>query len=134
MIVLDTSIVSEILQGQENALNRLKHENPADLVICTPVIAEIQFGLEHLEAGSRRRMLLESQYQLLRQTLVFVAWDEAAARHFGSSKAELQRQGTPIADMDLAIASVALALGARVATRNHRHFERIPGLVIDPWT
>jgi predicted nucleic acid-binding protein len=36
--------------------------------------------------------------------------------------------------MDIAIGSVALALGARVATYNIRHLERLEGLSIDDWS
>lgn len=36
--------------------------------------------------------------------------------------------------MDLAIASIALSIGARVATHYVRHFERIEGLEVEDWS
>ena len=53
---------------------------------------------------------------------------------FGHWKATLQQRGTPIEDMDLAIASVALSLPAQLATANIRHFERIDDLDIVDWS
>ena len=61
-------------------------------------------------------------------------WTEAATRAFGHWKATLQHRGTPIEDMDLAIASVALSLPAQLATANIRHFARIDDLDIVDWS
>jgi tRNA(fMet)-specific endonuclease VapC len=38
-----------------------------------------------------------------------------------------------IADFDLAIAATALAHGLTMVTHNTRHFNRVPGLVLDDW-
>ena len=53
---------------------------------------------------------------------------------FGQWKATLQHRGTPLADMDLAIASIALSLPARLATANIRHFARIEDLDLVEWS
>jgi len=103
------------------------------VVLSAPVLAEIRFGLDRLEPGSRRRELLESELQRLQDVVSWADWDEQAAVRFGALKADLRAAGTPIDDMDLVIASIALTLGAAVATSNLRHFERIPGLPVDVW-
>jgi predicted nucleic acid-binding protein len=36
--------------------------------------------------------------------------------------------------MDLVVASIAVSLGATVATSNARHFLRVPGLHVDDWS
>ena len=43
------------------------------------------------------------------------------------------RAGTPVGDMDVIIGSIALAIGAGVATANAHHFRRLPGLHVDEW-
>ena len=134
MLLLDTSAASEIMRRRPDALRRLRDEDPSKVWLCTPVAAEINFGLSRLPDGSLRYRLLKSEFHDLRAAVRWTDWSEAASQAFGHWKAELQRRGTPIEDMDLAIASVALALPARLATRNVRHFSRIDGLEVDDWS
>jgi tRNA(fMet)-specific endonuclease VapC len=133
MLVLDTTAVSQIMHRKPEALDRLRDLKPRDVVLSAPVLAEIRFGLERLDPGSRRRRLLETEFERLHAVIAWADWDEQSAERFGSLKAELQSRGTPIDDMDLVIASTALSLGAGVATSNVRHFERIPGLSVQVW-
>ena len=115
------------------ALDRLRRFEPWSVVLCAPVAAEIHFGLANLTPGSRRRELLEEEYRRIRGLVRWADWDEDSARVFGDLKASLRRKGSPIEDLDLAIASIALTLGATVATANVRHFNRIEHLTIEHW-
>jgi len=45
----------------------------------------------------------------------------------------MRNKGSPIADFDLLIASVAVAHGQSILTRNKKHFEKVPGLIVDSW-
>jgi tRNA(fMet)-specific endonuclease VapC len=134
MIVLDTNVVSALMHRIPEALSRLRMSEPVDVILCTPVAAEIQYGLSRLESGSKRRALLADEYARLRDVVAWVDWTEAAASEFGRQKALLEARGTAVEDMDIAIGSVALVLGARVATYNVRHLERLQGLSIDDWS
>lgn len=58
---------------------------------------------------------------------------DLALQRFGQFKAELRQQGQPVADFDLAIASIALANDLIVVTNNTRHYVRIPGLKLENW-
>jgi len=133
MLLLDTTAVSDLMHRRADALGRLREERPRDVVLCSPVAAEINLGLERLLPGSRRRELLAAEFGRLRDVLIWADWDEPAALRFGTLKAALQADGTPIDDMDLVIASISLTVGARLATSNLRHFELVPGLVVDDW-
>ncbi len=133
MLVLDTSALSAVMHRVPEALARVRRVEPWSIILCTPVAAEIHCGLANLVDGSKRRRLLEEEYLRLRELLRWVDWEEEAARKFGTLKATLRKQGTPIDDFDVAIASIALTLDAVVATRNARHFERIESLQIEDW-
>jgi tRNA(fMet)-specific endonuclease VapC len=133
MVVLDTTAASDIMHRKPGALDRLRDLKPRDVILSSPVLAEIRFGLERLDPDSRRRILLEIELQRLHDVVGWADWDEESAGRFGALKADLQTRGTPIDDMDLVIASIALTLGASLATSNVRHFERIPNLPVDGW-
>ncbi len=122
------------MHRRPEAIEGLRGEDPSRVYLCSPVIAEVFFGLERLPGGSRRRTLLESEFTRLRSAVRYVEWNEAAAMTFGRWKARLQKRGNPIEDMDLAIASIALELGARLATSNTRHFERFNNIELVNWT
>jgi tRNA(fMet)-specific endonuclease VapC len=134
MLVLDTSAVSALMHGKELAQNRLRRERPDDVVLVSPVAAEVRFGLERLARGSRRRRLLEAEYARIRSVVRYADWTEEAADEFGRQKARLTRVGAIVDDFDIAIGSIAVVLGARMATLNPKHMRRIEGLVVDDWT
>ena len=46
--------------------------------------------------------------------------------------ARLEDEGAPLADADLQIAAAAIYHGLELVTGNLRHFERVPGLVMNP--
>ena len=134
MLVLDTSAASAVMHGLNAAVARLRIERPQDVILPSPVAAEIRFGLERLTRGSRRRGLLEAEYARLRGVVRCEDWSEAAAEEFGRQKARLSRTGTIIEDFDIAIGSAAIVLGARLATLNARHMARLQGLAIEDWS
>src|SRR2546430_2088432 len=101
MLVLDTSAASAVIHHIQPALVRLRKERPHDVVLVTPVVAEIRFGLERLVRGSRRRRLLEDEYARLRSTVRIEDWTEAAAEEFGRQKARLARLGMILEDLDI---------------------------------
>ena len=134
VLVLDTSALSRLMQAEPVALRHAGQHRPGDLFVAPPVVAEIQFGIARLRAGSRRQELLRSQYRRWRALAEWVPWTEAASDIFGEQKARLQRRGVLIEDMDIAVAAIALAQGFGVATCNARHFGRIEGLRVDDWS
>lgn len=134
MLLLDTTAASDLMRLQSPALARIEAWQPREVLLCAPVAAEIRFGLERLDADSRRRALLTGEYERLRATVAWADWDEASAGVFGREKARLQTEGTPLHDMDLAIASIALSRDARLATSHVRHFDRIAGLELEDWS
>ena len=134
MVLFDTSALSAVMHRDVDALDRLRGLDPSEVLLASPVAAEIQFGLANLEPGSKRRDMLAEEYRAFRDAVRWADWTEPAAERFGNIKAALRRQGEMIEDFDIVIASIALQWGASVATRNGRHFRRIHGLSVDDWS
>ena len=132
ILVLDTSVVSALMRREVVPLGRLAALRPGDLLLCSPVAAEIRFGLERLP-DSRRRTMLDAEYAKLRAILPWSDWTEGAAAEFGRRKAFLERAGTPVGDMDVVIASVAASVRGGVATAKARDFRRMVGLHVEDW-
>ena len=73
--------------------------------------------------------------QVVRRAQTVLLFDTLAlaARTFGALKATLERSGTPLAEPDLRIASIALVRGLILVTCNVRHFQRVPELTVENW-
>ena len=133
MLVLDTSALSTIMHRLPRSLERMANHVPADVVLSAPVAAEVSFGLARLGASTKRRKLLQAEYEKLRQVVRWVDWSEAAAWQFGRLKARLYSRGRIIDDLDIAIGSIAVQMNARVATHNAKHFRELGGVEVDDW-
>lgn len=128
MKVLDSDTCIGILRGRVDVIDRRLAE--ADEVATTWVTASELFF------GAAKSMKPEANAVLVVRflaTLPVLAPDLASARVFGEVKARLSAEGQIVADADLFIASVALSRGATIVTGNRRHYERIPGLVVEDW-
>jgi hypothetical protein len=97
--------------------------------------AEIELGIALLSEGRRKqtlRMLSQKMFEKFPQRCL--PFGEMAARQYGHIVAHRVRIGRPISVEDAQIASIALANGLKLATRNEKDFEEISNLeVINPW-
>ncbi len=67
------------------------------------------------------------------QNLKILPFDENSADIFAQIKSHLQKNGTPIADLDLMITSICVANQATLITNNTKHFSRIENLDLENW-
>ena len=75
-----------------------------------------------------------SQIQAFLETFMILPFDACAGKEFARIKVELQQKGTPLADMDMMIASICKANGGILVTNNIKHFEKIEGLPLENWS
>jgi tRNA(fMet)-specific endonuclease VapC len=111
----------------------LRSRSPDEAATVPPVIAEIEYGIQRIEASSRKRALLERERDRLLGVVKILPWTAESSREFGSIKAGLERDGALIDDFDVAIAAIAMSHGAGVITANLSQFSRIPGLSCARW-
>lgn len=133
MYLLDTNAVSALMRGSHSVVERLAAIARADVALPQPVLAEIAFGIERLPR-SKRRVALQSRFDLIAAELQRVEWTDAVSQMFGRVKATLERRGTRIKDFDAAIAAHALALDATLVTADVDHMIRVPGLRVENWS
>ena len=130
--VLDTNTLSFAMAGDRAVCERILSRSRTEVLLPQPVIAEVQYGLARLRK-SKKRDRLTRRLGLFLGELTRAAWTDDVSRTFGSIKAELERTGIRLEDMDLAIAAHALALDATLVSDNVAHMRRIAGLRIENW-
>ena len=128
MKVLDSDTCIGILRGRLEVLERRAAE--VDEVTTTWVTASELFYGAAKSAKPDANAALVIRFL---NTLPVLAPDLASARLFGEVKARLATAGQIVADADLFIAAIALSRGATLVTGNPKHYERIPGLVLEDW-
>jgi tRNA(fMet)-specific endonuclease VapC len=126
--LLDTDTCIAILRGNQAVMQR--RLGSTDSVATTWVtVAELFYGAAKSKEPRANRVLVEK----FLATLPVHGLDAASTQVFGEAKALLERSGRRLADADLLIGAIAVALQAIVVTSNRRHYERIPGVTVENW-
>ena len=127
MKILDTDVLSTVLKTRQP--RRLRRELDDIALVCTTAInaAELLYGVTLRDCPD----LTQKWEARLRPRLSVIPFDHAAAEEYVRVRLYLQAQQMPLGDMDLMIASVALANDAVLVTGNTRHFARVPGLQLE---
>jgi tRNA(fMet)-specific endonuclease VapC len=129
--LLDTnSCVHHLRHGHtSNITARLAAAPSGSVVLCSVVVAELLYGAHR---SVRKAQTLSQVHTFCRQ-FRSLAFDGPAAEEYGSIRAHLESQGTPIGPNDLLIASIALANRLTLVTNNTSEFSRVPGLIVEDW-
>ena len=131
--VLDTNVVSALMRGEPSCVARFTATRPDEVFLPQPVVAEIRYGLARLPR-SRRKAVLEKRADELFRSIARAPWTDEVSFTFGATKADLERRGARLEDMDVIIAAHALAMGAMLVTRNVSQLSRVAGLRVDDWS
>ncbi len=130
--VLDTNTVSFAMAGEPSVCERLLSKARTDVLLPQPVIAEVEYGLARLRK-SKKRERLARRFRLLLEETPRAVWTDEVSQAFGQTKADLERRGTRIEDLDVAVAAHALALDATLVSDNVAHMSRVSGLRVENW-
>lgn len=129
--LLDTNICIFFMRGKYNVFNRIQAIGRKNCCISEITVAELLYG-----AANCAR--LEDRERHTRQTLEFVSLLKVlpisdAIPVYADEKARLRRQGEPIDDFDLLIATTAVCHGLTLVTDNLRHMSRVAGVKLENW-
>lgn len=125
MIVADSDVLIDFLSGSGPSAARVNQEL-ARGVLHTTVISRFEL-LTGARTPQQERRLLE-----FLSAMRVLPLDEAAADRAASIRRGLDRGGDAIPMADCLTAGIVLCHGGELLTRNRRHFERIPGLLLVP--
>ena len=137
MLVLDTDHLTHIDSGSEAgaALKQLleaSHDEPATTIVS--VEEQLRGWLSQIKSAKSAHQLIEPYRRRQVRIRFFAGWqvlpfDGAAATQLERLRLLRLRIGT----MDLRIASIALAYGATLLSRNLADFQRVPELSVEDW-
>lgn len=128
-VVIDSDILIYFLKGQPEIVSRLS-AHPIENIFTTRInVTELLYGAYN---SSKIGQNLNKVNAFLGNFQV-LEFDEKASVVFAQEKARLKQNGVPIADMDLMIASIAIANDIALVTNSFRHFGRIKNLKIERW-
>jgi tRNA(fMet)-specific endonuclease VapC len=121
--MLDTNVVSHIMQGRDAALlERLVKVPMGQAVISSVTLAELEYGLHRKGQPSRLRNALDQA--LLRMDVL--PWDEKVATCYGELCSSLEAQGISLSDFDMMIAAHAVSVDAILVSRD-KAFTKLSG-------
>lgn len=128
--LLDTDICIYWLKGVPAVLERVKTVGVSQIAISTITVAELYFGAYN---SAKIEENLARAEDFARQISI-APLDDLVLKAFGRIKADLRKQGQPLADFDLLIAGTVLANEFVLVTNNMQHYERIANLKLENWS
>ena len=128
--LLDTNICIPFLNEKDSTLaNKFRALPPEDLKLCSVVKAELLYGARSSSRVEENLRNLDRFFAAF-ESLPF---DDTAASHYGSLRAQLRRSGTPVGANDMMIAAIALATDSTLVSRDGDELRRIAGLRLETW-
>lgn len=126
--LLDTCIVVFLFRDKYDVAKRMDEVGLENCYISEVTVAELQAGVEKSSSKKFNQMMLDKFVEM-----VNVVPFSSVIKRYAKEKVATERQGTPVADFDLLIGCSALENDLVMVTDNVKHFQPIPGLIIENW-
>ncbi|NOT69389.1 MAG: type II toxin-antitoxin system VapC family toxin [Methylophilaceae bacterium] len=126
--MLDTNTVSYLIKSNAQVIAHLLAVPITSICISAITEGELLFGIAKRPQAKKLHLAVQ---EFLKRVDV-IAWESATAQHYGSLRADLERQGKTLAPLDTLIAAHALSINATLVT-NDRAFSAATNLVIENW-
>jgi tRNA(fMet)-specific endonuclease VapC len=132
MYLFDTDTLSNLLRRQPSIqlLRRLSGAPVGAQFTSSITVGELYYGIQK---SSRTKELREKLGRLVWPRVQVLPFDLEAATVYGRIRSDLEKNGQPLSDPDLMIASIAFARDLTLITGNTRQFEQIEGLRTADW-
>ncbi len=129
--MLDTNMCIFIIKRRPlSVLEKLEKIGGDQICISVVTYAELVYGVERSSSKKLNKEILDEFIS----HLAVLPWGTEEARQYGKIRTYLEKNGTPIGNMDLLIAAHALSEKHVLATNNLREFKRVPHLRCEDWS
>lgn len=126
--LIDTDWAADYLKGKPDAVTLLQSLRPQGLAISQIDYAEIYEGIYY----GRDRAKNELVFRQFLRVVTVLPLNRRILQRFGVMRGDLRARGLLFGDFDLLIGTTALHHNLIVVTRNAKHYNRIPGLLLYP--
>ena len=124
-VLLDTTVLIDLLRGRKGALDRLSglRRSGDRPHTCAVIVEEVTRGLHAAEQDAAERLF---------GGLRIVPLRAAEGRAAGEWRRTYAVRGVTLAQADCLVAAAASTIGGRLATGNPKHFP-MDGLTVEHW-
>lgn len=126
--LLDTCICVFLFRNKYNIEKRLNQIGYKDCYVSEVTLAELRYGAYKSDRTEQNLDLIER----FSEKVNIVPFAETID-FYAKEKNRLNKQGTPIEDFDLLIASAAYSRKLTLVTDNLKHFKNVQGIVVENW-
>jgi tRNA(fMet)-specific endonuclease VapC len=127
--LIDTDICSYVIKRRPAMLERLLALPAGSWGISVITQHELVSGTLQPNCTKEVR---KAAAEFLAVARIF-SFGQPEAIRAAEAKQSLRASGRPTGFLDILIAGHALAIGATLVTNNTKHFENVPGLVLESW-
>lgn len=125
--MLDTNIVSHLFKRHPGVVKKMSALTPADVCISSITEAELLYGADKKQSGG-----LKETIRAFLSTITIYDWDSEAAATYGKLRADMEKRGKVMGDLDQLIAAHALSRGTTIVTNDHA-FGMVEELTVEDW-
>jgi predicted nucleic acid-binding protein len=131
MILLDTSILLDVLHGNKDTITLVQKLPPESLHISIVTFTEIELGFALLQSQRNREAQRLFHTLVEEHELEVIRVGQEVASQYVHIQAKLHREGNTLARFDALIAATALAFGLQLVTLD-TDFQRVKELRLYP--
>lgn len=127
--LLDTDTVIYWMKGNKNISQKVIDSGFHTIAVSDITRAELYYGAYKSQKVDENLAAIKN----IAERVNFLPFSDPAQSTFGKIKAQLEKEGRRLDDLDLMIASTAITFNLILVTNNAAHFERITELKIKNW-
>jgi len=131
-VLIDASVLIAYERGRIDLQEKLAGRGDEEFFLSVVTASELLHGV-HRAVDATIRARRSAFVEAVLTTFPLLPVDLATARIHAQLGAELASGGSTIGPNDLWLAATALGRNLSLATGNVREFNRVPGLVVEPW-
>lgn len=131
LVCLDTSFIVALIRRDPKAEKKLEEYVASGARLSTTPITACE--LFKGAYRSRRRDLEVVKVRDMLAYLEILSFSSDACERYGKLVSDLGLLGQSIGDLDAMIAGIALTHNEPITTSDSKHFERVPGLLVETW-